>query len=375
MTLILTLVTPQYVLQVSDRLVTRAGQEFDPASNKNLIYLAKNALVTIGYSGAAYLEGVPTDRWIAQRLWGQELPQQFAYLAGRAPRWLTVGESIEALRCGCEEASCRLPPQYQPQIVLAGWQWRPHRARCAVLRPILYEIRSSKGSPGSVKYETKHLPRYWHWERPRLFLVSRIPEDSPLSNASLAELIDRLRDAVTSPEVSRELLVATVRDMAKRSRVVGADCMCIFIPRLSYGIADASYVPADKPLSLVAEGREPFEVPATYTPWIVAPASVQAPCVLVGGTPAGLGPVTLTMRGPEAPGEVTIPQTGFHIQSLLSSQLRPPPHHQGPAPGPPKIMFSNYPRATPPSIPTRGMESLPESGDDDNSGQASIPAS
>ncbi len=68
MTLILTLATPRYILQVSDRLVTRGDSRFDPASNKIVIYHAKNALVAIGYSGLAYLEGVPTDQWIAQKL-------------------------------------------------------------------------------------------------------------------------------------------------------------------------------------------------------------------------------------------------------------------------------------------------------------------
>lgn len=68
MTLILTLVTPSQVLQVSDRLVTRGTSRFDEFANKNVIFLAKNALVTIGYSGLAYLDGVPTDHWLAEQI-------------------------------------------------------------------------------------------------------------------------------------------------------------------------------------------------------------------------------------------------------------------------------------------------------------------
>lgn len=76
MTLVLTLVTTRYVVQVADRLVTTDGKRFDPTSNKSLIYLGRNAIVAIAYSGLAYLEGIPTDEWIAQTLWGRKLPRR-----------------------------------------------------------------------------------------------------------------------------------------------------------------------------------------------------------------------------------------------------------------------------------------------------------
>jgi hypothetical protein len=76
-TLVLTAVAPNFVVQVSDRLVTDAGsgKVLDPVTNKTVIYLARNAHVTIGYSGLAYIEGITTDRWIAQILRDQDLEQ------------------------------------------------------------------------------------------------------------------------------------------------------------------------------------------------------------------------------------------------------------------------------------------------------------
>jgi hypothetical protein len=46
----------------------------DAVSNKVLVYRARNALVAIGYAGVAYVQGVPTDQWIAEKLWGEPLP-------------------------------------------------------------------------------------------------------------------------------------------------------------------------------------------------------------------------------------------------------------------------------------------------------------
>ncbi len=45
------------VIQVSDRLVTRKSpfEKFDPAANKNVVFLARNGLLTIGYTGRAYV--------------------------------------------------------------------------------------------------------------------------------------------------------------------------------------------------------------------------------------------------------------------------------------------------------------------------------
>jgi hypothetical protein len=35
-------------LHLGDRLATRAGEEWDPAANKTIVYLARDALVSIG---------------------------------------------------------------------------------------------------------------------------------------------------------------------------------------------------------------------------------------------------------------------------------------------------------------------------------------
>jgi hypothetical protein len=61
LTLILTFANPAYVLQVSDRLVTvptrgRLRRAHDAAFNKHILFEAKNGIVSIGFSGLAYLK-------------------------------------------------------------------------------------------------------------------------------------------------------------------------------------------------------------------------------------------------------------------------------------------------------------------------------
>jgi hypothetical protein len=95
MTQTFSLATAEYVLQVSDRLVTRAKVgasalthvPFDPDANKNIIFRARDGIVAISFSGNAFIRGVPTDRWIAERLYGSALcaaPQMLPLIVRRS---------------------------------------------------------------------------------------------------------------------------------------------------------------------------------------------------------------------------------------------------------------------------------------------------
>lgn len=72
MTLIVTAATPLFVLQAADRLITRQVahkiEEYDAVSNKSIIYEALDGLLAISYCGNAYIDGLPTDEWIAMQL-------------------------------------------------------------------------------------------------------------------------------------------------------------------------------------------------------------------------------------------------------------------------------------------------------------------
>lgn len=62
---------------MSDRLVSSPLRgslvPFEPTANKTIVYFARDAHVSIGYAGQAYLEERPTDQWIAEQLISEDV--------------------------------------------------------------------------------------------------------------------------------------------------------------------------------------------------------------------------------------------------------------------------------------------------------------
>ena len=73
MTLVLTVAASRFVVQVSDRLTTTSGVEHDPRANKSIVFVSRDGVFAISYSGIAYLDGAPTDEWIGSALVGMPL--------------------------------------------------------------------------------------------------------------------------------------------------------------------------------------------------------------------------------------------------------------------------------------------------------------
>src|SRR5438105_4175654 len=66
-TLILSLATPELVIQVSDRMVIDSSSGQVSNSNANKLVLFGNRMA-FGYSGLAQLEGLDTDKWLSRVL-------------------------------------------------------------------------------------------------------------------------------------------------------------------------------------------------------------------------------------------------------------------------------------------------------------------
>lgn len=72
MTLILARASTDFILQVTDRLTTNSLTYllFEKVANKNILLFASNSVVTLAFTGDAYLDNIPIDYWIAERLTG-----------------------------------------------------------------------------------------------------------------------------------------------------------------------------------------------------------------------------------------------------------------------------------------------------------------
>lgn len=154
MTLILARASAEFVLQVTDRLTTITSnmRPYDKLANKNILYFASNAVVAIAYTGDAYLENVPTDHWMAEKLIGVKIdpdnPPMMNGLNNKTQR--DIGQSFNFLRNELKNQKGK-----KLLISIQGWQWNS-KGR---LRPLVgYISRKPPTNTFDICYES----RYWH---------------------------------------------------------------------------------------------------------------------------------------------------------------------------------------------------------------------
>jgi len=308
MTLILDQASTDYVLQVTDRLVTQATSPFDPLANKNIVYCARNALVTIGYTGFAFLGGIPTDQWLVEQLTGNAFdrdhrPPDFT-MNRRAP-WLDLGMSVRLLKERLDAAPATgIPSMWAKQWVdqsfdlcILGWQWKRGRAR-----PIIEALNKPRGS---LAFSIERRPRYWYWERRTLndgslgiikFSVRAAPREN-ISRADLQDLVARLQDG--SYDAAETELVRTVRQVALHVPQVGPDCISILIAPPTIGQARVRFLPLNSHEAILQTASQNRRLTVAYTPWFVGPNLIVAPSLLAGPakTEFSLGPYQIHLEG------------------------------------------------------------------------------
>lgn len=319
MTLILTRASKDYVLQVTDRLVTQTGgKPFDPIANKNVLYCSRNAVVVLGYTGLAYLGGVPTDQWIVETLTGHtfDRDRKPPAASGVPMRVRDIGQSLTLLKKGLENAP--FEPKWSSDwkaspfdVCVSGWQRSRKR-----WRPVLGWLSKPKDA---VTIELGYVPRYWHWDRDQhkkgfKFKVGVAP-GSNLSHSRRKVLVEKLTGC--SPDQAESNMVEAIREVSRSVPEVGPHCMSILLPPPSAAGARIRYIPLDAPaLAAVSTSQGPaFPVPPAFSPWLVGPGVIFAPSIISGSWPAQLGGYPVALEGPEL--------AGPGILALFSSQQRP----------------------------------------------------
>ena len=117
MTINITVITPDYVLQASDRLMTAiAGGGYDDDANKGLLLQSDDGIFAITFSGLGRFRlGTKTHRidlWLAERMLDDGLPE------------LPIAAGIKKLAGAATDLSRRFKnPGARLSIVVAGW-WR-----------------------------------------------------------------------------------------------------------------------------------------------------------------------------------------------------------------------------------------------------------
>ena len=320
MTLILSEITTNWALQVSDRLTTTVGggqaRPYDVRANKSVILEAANGIAAMSFTGLAYLERAPTDSWLAAKLNGEQYPfdprtHDSGVRAGiRRASWPQMGPALMGVAAALTALASndgRLR-EMPVAIAITGWLWyrrrRWPRAFLAFVTPSndgVYRVHWSPRQYGAFFHQMTLPPGY-------------------LSAHEQSALGQRL-GALGLVEAENEL-IGTVRQVAARTRTVGADCMAIRIshPFEQERIVSARYAPNDDPGQNLA--RNP-ETPAfvAYSPWVVGRHHLLAPMRMIGAaTMWQLGPYSLRLEGPPTP---AMPPRG--IAGFEAQQRRPAP--------------------------------------------------
>jgi hypothetical protein len=311
MTTILTFSCNAFILQVSDRLISAESggirKKFDELSNKAIVYRARNAIVSIGYGGPAYLQGMPTDEWIAERLFGEPLPRarddRPCMRTGRSRSfWPDFGWAIRQLRMELESVP---PDTVGLTIICAGWQCVRSRAR-----PIIVEL---KRHPNSSSVQINEAPR---WLPRSDFVLHEI--GGYLDPQGSNSVMQRLKSA-DSPDAIEDIFVETIRQIATTNPTsVGQDLLSTFIPPLKYGPPVIRFLPQQQHQIGIQTGAGMTVIPTYYSPWLIGPGMIVPASVNAGSgdSTVGLGGLNVVICGG--------PPTESPIISFMSGQKRPP---------------------------------------------------
>jgi hypothetical protein len=289
MTLVIATATPVYALHVSDRLVSKGGSPHDPLANKTVVFRATDGLLAFGYTGPAYIGGVPTDTWIAESVAGKSLTGETGALTFGTFPVRDVGTSLSRL---CQRLRAVRPwRRMNGEISAVGWQWDGKRER-ALCRQVLWVLHWGSGKLQWQQIVPRHIP-----ERKKVF---RMVHNGawPLGNARWRELLDQVGAAGEDVEQVESLLVDAIREAsAQKPSIVGPHCMSALVRPWQNPNALIRFIPA------TAHEAESFgqTVEVAYSAWMVAPDAIHAPAVHIGGWTSAQGLLTYEMNTPSIP--------------------------------------------------------------------------
>lgn len=221
MTLVLSVLTHQYVAQISDRrLVWPDGRIADDRSNKSVLLCGH---VNFSYTGIASIEDQPTHEWM---------------MGAFGPPGIPLYDAIDRLRREATKAFSRIRrlPRLDRRHTFVGVGWTVSRSRPKEgLRPTVYVVsnfmdaygREKKLPDAEFSTSTGKLKG-----NQRFHLVGAGQHGSPSDVQTLNGLV-RLVSRRNRPEAMAAVLEQTMRRVAARNRRVGDNLMLAIIPKIA----------------------------------------------------------------------------------------------------------------------------------------------
>lgn len=262
MTLDIAIANYWYVIQAADRRLTLDGRPWDDSANKCVVFGCRDAILSITYTGLAYIGELPTDIWIANTLAANNL------------QFRDMGFAVDTLRQAATRVFTQdIPPAdrgAEHTFLVAGWHWKRKRVRSyiwwitnrdvTVPQPVVAD-RFIKG-----------------WLRSREdagigegkggCAVGARAALEPTSWRTLCDSISGERDA----SVLVEKLASVIRSSSQHpdfGHLIGTDCLVAILPRPGTGDVRCEFHP--QATSAVA-----------FTPAIVTPNVYSPSLELIG---------------------------------------------------------------------------------------------
>lgn len=306
MTLILSRVSSSYATQVTDRLITTGtGQEIDTRSNKNILYACADAIVSIAYTGIAFLNDVPTDQWLVETITRRAFDRARKPPVFGPTDWLSsegIGQTMMRLRTALEHGSRGVPGNWTQQwrslsfdLFFVGWHWN-NRGR---FRPIVGWVSKK---PGATNFELGYRNRLWHYRQAEgvPYMVGAVPS-SNYSEDEGTQLRQRLQNK--SWQETEVILVQEVQRVAGTRNSVGRGALSITLSPPDTACAIVKDFPETSRFhkiesSFVAN----LETEVHLHPWLVGPGLVRPPALLSHSEKLQLGRYVVTLVAPDSAG-------------------------------------------------------------------------
>jgi hypothetical protein len=323
MTLILTFVSPWYVLQMSDRLISAAtgsGTRSDPLGNKTVIYRASDGILTVGYTGTASIRGLTTDQWITEALTDTDLGQAdfgVRITSGRL-KARDVWASLQELKTQADRAAVDGHLRSGLEILAAGFQWK----RSGTLRrprPVVWHLGPVQQGP--TRYGLKHLLR--DQTKSEIHALGNVGGKG-FPNTAFTRLRQSLDSNSADPAPAEDLILSAIREASARedATTIGVDCMSVLIPRPSHPRVYVHYRPLVEARSEeLSGGQFPQDLPAALSPFVATPGILACPLVIVGRTYSIRDDLfEIQLNAPDVPSDAVF---GFTRQPPSRLQPRP----------------------------------------------------
>jgi len=279
MTLVLAASSPWLAVMASDRLVTLARGvgggwigDHDLLANKMVVLITTDAAVILGYSGSAYIGGIPTDNWIADVASpGANLiatDGSTGMFGFKKPNKLRFHQVLNRLRGGLS----RYPEGAHVSVLVVGW-----RIRRGLRIPINIKIRSAAALGPNPDLRLRPT---WPM-KPRMQSVGAILTLDEF-RAPLA------RRGSVQPWSSNSVInyfTDIIRNKAQSDRTVGPNVMSAvlrFDPHRGVRRVECCFDPQGAHYQEgYIEGQQSRQL-VSYTPWFLTPGGFHAPTETTG---------------------------------------------------------------------------------------------